>query len=93
MPEMMVDLPVMVAFDVQQGDVVRLPTLAGTRVAVVDNGWTSMDVMFPEFERRLRELGVTEITRWKTPNSRPAADETLDDIAAHADAAIVGLGN
>jgi hypothetical protein len=93
MPEVTVDLPVMVGFDVQQGEPVRLRTLAGSRVAILDNGWTSMDEMFIQFGRRLSELGVAEITRWKTPNSRPLPIETLDAIAASADAAIVGLGN
>ena len=41
MREIVVDLPVMVGFDVAQGDPVCLPTLAGTRVAVLDNGWTA----------------------------------------------------
>jgi len=71
-----------------------LETLEGKRVAILNNGWTSMDVIAQALERHLKEeYGVKEVLHWDIPIARAAPPEMLDEVAAKAQAAVVGLAN
>ncbi len=93
MPTVNVYLPTPVGFDLPDAEPQRIATLRGARVAVLDNGWTSMDVISEMLRDELVALGAREVLHYPTPHSRPSPVELLDEIAARADAAIVGLGN
>jgi hypothetical protein len=93
MPTVTLFLPTPAGFDIPEAEPQRIATLRGARVAVLDNGWTSMDVISEILADELRGLGAAEVRHYETPHSRPSAVELLDEIAANTDAAIVGLGN
>ena len=69
--------------------------LAGKTAALIDNWWASLGVTLDTFERLLRERhGVAKVLRVKNPDlTRPLDNKTMDQLAAEADIAIVGLGN
>lgn len=80
------------------GGVERLPgpveTLRGKVVAILNNRWKSMDLVAERFETILRrDHGVAGVLQKVIPISAPAPTEMLDDVAARADVAIVGLAN
>lgn len=69
-------------------------SLEGLRVAVLNNGWRSMEIMsrtfaayFPERHR------VASVREWRIPTSNETPVALLEEIAASSDAAIVGLAN
>jgi hypothetical protein len=93
MPSIIVNLPTPSAFDIPESEPQRIATLKGARVAVLDNGWTSMDVIAEMLTKELRGLGATDVRHYQTPHSRPSPVQLLEEIAANSDAAIVGLGN
>ncbi len=71
-----------------------LEGLEGKRVAILNNGWTSMDVLASSLERHLKEeYGVKEVLHWDIPIARAASKETFEEVLAQADAAVVGLAN
>ena len=93
MPEVLLHLPLPSGFDVAQGEPTRVRTLAGARVAVLDNGWTSMDAIARILGEELRALGAADVVHIETPHSMPTSKDVLDEVASRVDAAIVGLGN
>lgn len=69
-------------------------SLEGLRVAVLNNGWRSMDLMsrtfasyFPERHR------VASVREWRIPTSNETPVALLEEVAASSDVAIVGLAN
>jgi len=71
-----------------------LPSLEGKVVAILNNRWKSMDMVAERFAEGLRrEHGVAEVLHRVIPISGPAPAELLDEVAARADVAIVGLAN
>jgi hypothetical protein len=71
-----------------------IDTLQGKVVAILNNRWKSMDVVAERFEAILRrDYGVAGVLQKVIPISAPAPAEMLDDVAARADIAIVGLAN
>jgi hypothetical protein len=69
-------------------------SLVGRSVALLDNGWSSLETIYARFEELLRERhGVARITREKIPIGRAAPHERMRALAAEADVAIVGLAN
>ena len=93
MPSVNLYLPTPAGFDLPETEPRRIATLRGARVAVLDNGWTSMDVISKILAEELSALGASEVLHYETPHSRPSPVALIDEIAARADAAIVGLGN
>ena len=71
-----------------------LASLQDKRVAIVSNGWRSMEAMTPHLSQRLRELyGASEISLYSVHINKPITDDTLDKIERNCDAVIVGLAN
>lgn len=71
-----------------------VPTLEGKVVAILNNRWKSMDMVAERFAQALRaQHGVAEVLHRVIPISAAAPTQLLDEVAAHADVAIVGLAN
>lgn len=69
-------------------------SLSGTRVAFLNNGWTSWETMIVRLCRELREVrGGAAVGQWHIPISSAAPDELLDDVGEHADLVLAGLAN
>ncbi len=68
--------------------------LAGKRVAIVSNGWASMDTITSRLVERLKERhGVADVKLYSVHINKPITSDTLEDIAGECDAAIVGIAN
>lgn len=66
-------------------------SLEGMTVALVNNGWPFLDVIYEHMERRLQdEHGAADVVRSSIPMSNRAPNETYDEIAKSADVAIIG---
>jgi hypothetical protein len=69
-------------------------TLSGARVAVLTNRWKSMDAIAEQFARRLpAEHGAASVRVHAIPLNGGAPGTLLDEIAASAEVAVVGLAN
>jgi hypothetical protein len=86
-------LPTPVRHDVLEGEPVRLSSLAGQRIAILNNGWDCMDELTQLLEERLMEEGVSEILHVRTPHAQPLPKDHIGEIAAKVAGAITGLGN
>ena len=64
-------------------------------VAIINNGWGSMDRLAEHIDSELRAAyGVADVVHFRNPDiSHPADDGLLKEVAATATAAITGLGN
>jgi len=76
----------------------RLPlpprTLRGITVAVLTNRWQSMDLIAERFAQRLPvEYGVADVLIRPIPLAGPAPEALLEEVAARAQLAVVGLAN
>jgi hypothetical protein len=68
--------------------------LQGKRVAIVSNGWVSMDTITSKLAERLKEKhGVTEVRLYSVHINKPITPDTLAGITGECDAAIVGIAN
>jgi hypothetical protein len=64
------------------------------RLAVLNNGWRSMDLMSRMFATYFPErFGIAEVTEFRIPTSNETPAALLDEVASRADLAIVGLAN
>jgi hypothetical protein len=69
-------------------------SLDGMRVAVLNNGWRSMDLMARTFARYFPErYGVAAVREWRIPTSNETPPAVLEEVVATSDVAIVGLAN
>jgi hypothetical protein len=84
-------------------------SIAGSRVAVINNGWGSSDDLAPVLERVLRsEYGVAEVVHFRNlgrgaeinsgrldPRTqlRGASDDFVREVARTSDVALTMLGN
>jgi hypothetical protein len=69
-------------------------TLRGKVVAILNNRWKSMDLVAERFEAALRrDHGVADVLQRVIPISAPAPPALLDEVAARAAVAVVGLAN
>jgi hypothetical protein len=80
--------------------VLDLPTasgsgsLVGQKVALLDNGWTSLDITFARMKEMLRgQYGVANVLHEDIPLGAAAPPDQLRVIAEQVDYAIVGLAN
>lgn len=72
----------------------KLPDLAGRTVAILNNGWTSMDRLADHLATALKNhYGVADIVHVPIPITSAADPAVLDRVAQQADFAIVGLAN
>ena len=71
-----------------------LESLRGKTVAILNNRWKAMDLVAERFETRLkREQGAAEVLQRVIPISAAAPAELLEEVAARAEVAVVGLAN
>lgn len=69
-------------------------SLEGLRLAVLNNGWRSMDLMSATFAAYFPErYRVASVREWRIPTSNETPVSLLEEVAANADLAIVGLAN
>jgi len=69
-------------------------SLDGMRVAVLNNGWRSMDLMSRTFAKYFPErYGVAAVREWRIPTSNETPAALLEEVVATSDVAIVGLAN
>ena len=67
--------------------------VAGKTIAVLNNGWRSMDVLSEWLEEQLRRRGAVAVLHEAVPIAGAPERELLEDLAGRADAAFVGLAN
>ncbi len=79
------------AFDGAQ----RLPSLAGSRLGIIDDSKRNADVLLEELAEVLRTRYEIAEVRWhrKPSASRPADPTALKDLAEHCDAVIIAVGD
>jgi len=72
----------------------RLANLRGARVAILNNRWTSMNIIAEQIAIVLKEqYGVAEVVEKLIPLASAAPEETFDEVKGQAQLAIVGLAN
>ena len=72
----------------------RLTNLEGTTVAILNNRWTSMNIIAEQIGIILKEqYGVAEVFEKLIPLASSAPQETFDEVLDRAQLAIVGLAN
>jgi len=68
--------------------------LRGAVVVVLTNRWQSMDLIAERFAQRLpSQHGVADVLIRAIPVAGPASEAVLDEVAARAQLAVVGLAN
>ncbi len=76
---------------------VILPTLSGLSgktLAILNNGWTSMDRIAAQLVEGLKARhGIGQVLTFAIPISTPADPAVIDAVAQRADFAVVGLAN
>jgi len=75
-------------------DIPHIADLQGATVAILNNRWTSMNIIAEQVGIILKEqYGVSEVFEKLIPLASPAPQETFDEVEARAQVAIVGLAN
>tara|TARA_B100001146_G_scaffold225039_1_gene245947 strand:- start:1422 stop:1709 length:288 start_codon:yes stop_codon:yes gene_type:complete len=86
--------PAAEAWRPMQEDVPHIADLKGTTVAILNNRWTSMNIISEQIGIILKEqYGVAEVFEKLIPLASAALQETFDEVEARAQIAIVGLAN
>ena len=66
----------------------------GKTIGILNNHWTSMDVIADRMQNQLVEkYGVSRVNIYDIPVARAASDRVLEKAAAECDAAVIGLAN
>ena len=77
-----------------EDDVPHISDLQGTTVAILNNRWTSMNIIAEQIGIILKEqYGVANVLEKLIPLASAAPQETFDEVEAKAQVAIVGLAN
>ena len=73
----------------------RLPTLAGTRLGVIDDSKRNADVLLEELVEVLRTRYEISDVKWhrKPSASKPADPEVIRELAESCDSVIVAVGD
>ena len=72
----------------------RMGDLRGSRVVIMNNRWTSMNIISEQIGIILKEQhGVADVFEKLIPLASAAPQETFDEVEAKAQVAIVGLAN
>ena len=73
----------------------RLPSLAGTRLGIIDDSKRNADVLLEELADLLRTRYEISDVRWhrKPSASRPADPNAIKDLAEHCDSVIIAIGD
>lgn len=73
----------------------RLPTLAGTRLGIIDDSKRNADVLLEELAEILRtRYEITEVKWHRKPSaSRPADPTALKELTEQVDSVIIAIGD
>ena len=72
----------------------QVDRLRGATVAILNNRWTSMNIIAEQIAIILKEqYGVAEVTEKLIPLASAAPKQTFDEVKEQAQLAIVGLAN
>ncbi len=86
--------PAAEAWRPMEGDIPHISDLQGTTVAILNNRWTSMNIIAEQIGIILKEqYGVAHVLEKLIPLASAAPEETFDEVEAKAQVAIVGLAN
>ncbi|MDP7587980.1 MAG: hypothetical protein FI737_12600 [SAR202 cluster bacterium] len=86
--------PAAEAWRPMEDDVPHIADLQGTTVAILNNRWTSMNIIAEQIGIILKEqYGVADVFEKLIPLASAAPQETFDEVEAKAQVAIVGLAN
>ena len=77
-----------------EATVPRMGDLRGATVAILNNRWTSMNIISEQIAIVLKEqYGVAEVFEKLIPLASAAPQETFDEVTGRAQMAVVGLAN
>ncbi len=86
--------PAAEAWRPMEDDIPHISDLQGTTVAILNNRWTSMNIIAEQIGIILKEqYGVADVFEKLIPLASAAPQETFDEVEAKAQFAIVGLAN
>ena len=86
--------PAAEAWRPMDGHIPHISDLQGTTVAILNNRWTSMNIIAEQIAIVLKEqYGVAEVFEKLIPLASAAPQETFDEVQERADLAVVGLAN
>ncbi|MBL16663.1 MAG: hypothetical protein CL767_05685 [Chloroflexi bacterium] len=86
--------PAAEAWRPMEDDVPHIADLRGATVAILNNRWTSMNIIAEQIGIILKEqYGVADVFEKLIPLASAAPQETFDEVEAKAQVAIVGLAN
>ena len=86
--------PAAEAWRPMQDDVPHITDLKGATVAILNNRWTSMNIISEHIGIILKEqYGVSEVFEKFIPLASAAPQETFDEVEDRAHLVIVGLAN
>ena len=86
--------PAAEAWRPMQDDVPHIADLKGATVAILNNRWTSMNIISEHIGIILKEqYGVSEVFEKFIPLASAAPQETFDEVEDRAHLVIVGLAN
>ena len=86
--------PAAEAWRPMQDDVPHIADLKGATVAILNNRWTSMNIISEHIGIILKEqYGVSEVFEKFIPLASAAPQETFDEVEERAQMVIVGLAN
>ena len=73
----------------------RLPSLAGTRLGIIDDSKRNADVLLEELAEVLRNRYEISQVKWhrKPSASRPADPEAIKELARTCDSVIIAIGD
>ena len=84
--------PAAEAWRPMEGDIPHIADLQGATVAILNNRWTSMNIIAEQIGIILKEqYGVAEVFEKLIPLASAAPQETFDEVVERAQVAIVGL--
>ena len=86
--------PAAEAWRPMQDDIPHIADLNGATVAILNNRWTSMNIISEHIGIILKEqYGVSEVFEKFIPLASAAPQETFDEVENRAHLVIVGLAN
>ena len=86
--------PAAEAWRPMENDIPHTADLQGATVAILNNRWTSMNIIAEQIGIILKEqYGVADVFEKLIPLASAAPQETFDEVKAKAQVAIVGLAN
>ena len=86
--------PAAEAWRPMEDDIPHIADLQGATVAILNNRWTSMNIISEQIGIILKEqYGVADVFEKLIPLASAAPQETFDEVEAKAQVAIVGLAN